>query len=99
MEYPDSKNRSFVRLRCVNEGSSPLKGAVFFKDGKRLISGSERDKVTIITDSSNGEIVFRFTQEQEGAFYCISRGGQSSAAVSLAGTGLGYWDLWMVVEL
>ena len=80
MEYPDSDNRSFVQLLCVNEGSSPLEGAVFFKDGDVLTSSS----VATLTNTEDGEIMFSFTQEQEGVFQCQSN-GRYSAAIGLAG--------------
>ena len=83
VDYPHDNSRSLVHLRCVSGGSSPLGGAVFFKDGVVLTSGPGRHQVSVTSDG-DGEVEFTFTPEQEGDFYCQSN-GQTSIVISLAG--------------
>ena len=82
VEYPDNSNRSSVKLTC-HRGSVPQNDAEFLKSGVVLTSGSASHQITI-NDRGDGEILFSFTQQQEGMFSCCSR-GHTSNEIGLAG--------------
>ena len=87
VNYPAVENRSLVNLTCkMIGGPIPLGGAQFLKDGVLLTQGPASDQVsTIITSEGDGEVMFIFTQAQEGSFRCSAK-GQTSPAIALAGT-------------
>ena len=82
---PTANSLSFVRLSCVDASMTDIRGAIFFRNGAELTTSSSQ--VTIVGNSRNGEVLFTFTQEQEGLFHCESS-GLASIAVGLAGEAL-----------
>ena len=72
-----------------------IRGALFFRNGAELTTSSSQ--VTIVGNSRNGEVLFTFTQEQEGLFHCESS-GLASIAVGLAGEALYVWWVYILAD-
>ena len=82
VNYPEPDNQNLVRLTCVR-GVFLLMDAEFQRNRVPLTSGPPSHQVTII-NQGNGEVMFTFTQAQEGAFRCVHE-GQTSSEIELAG--------------
>lgn len=83
VEYPYPVSRSFALLLCVIGGSTPISGALFYKEGHILTSGSGRNQVTLLANAGDGTVEFIFKQDQEGLFSC-GKNGLKSIPIGLA---------------
>ena len=94
VDYPerDNQNYSVVTLSC-RDGAFSVQNAVYQRNGDDL------GAVVNVTDETDEEVTFVFTQQQEGWFRCgRSTSNLSPVSIGLAGRSEGNFILCVFVR-